>query len=100
VALSKAGHDLIEGQAKASAAGGDVVLAKLAAVRKERGQSWAQLRRGCLDLLGLEVKHSTASVAASSRAFARKAAAETGLTFEQLPGWLDEKCLGVSGTRA
>jgi hypothetical protein len=47
------------------------------------GRSWKNLRRGCLDLLGRDVKHSTSSVGKESRIFAKRVCRETGLKPEQ-----------------
>jgi hypothetical protein len=49
------------------------------ALRSIKGHSsWPMLRRACLEYLGHSVRHSTPQVAASSRAFARKAFKATG----------------------
>jgi hypothetical protein len=91
IPLSKDGHDQLEGQAGSHET--DSLHAKILAVRNRSNRSWAHLRKGCLDLLGKEAKHSTTSVAASSRAFVRKVSKETGLTYEQILAWLDENKL-------
>lgn len=92
--LSKSGHARIEGQDSAN--DDDPRVAALQRVRNEGNRSWAMLRRGCLDLLGLAVTHSTPKVAASSKTFARKAAEASGMSFEQIIEWLDGRGLGVA----
>jgi hypothetical protein len=87
ILLSKEGHDRLEGQVRSGDEDG--ISAKIRPIRERMSQSWRNLRKGCLDLLGREVSHSTPSVAASSKSFARKAAQETGLTSEQILAWLD-----------
>jgi hypothetical protein len=86
--LSKEGHDRIERQT--SPTKGDGVMATLLKLRREGNQSWIQLRRGCLDLLGRDVAHSTKNVKANSRAFAKKAMKATNLNCDQLLDWLDQ----------
>ena len=65
------------------------------AMKRKTKRSWLQLRRGCQDLLGKNPNHSTYMVGASSRAFARKASAETGLSCELILKWLDASGLGA-----
>lgn len=91
VLLSKAGHARIEGQDASNE--DDPRSAALIALRTERNRSWALLRRGCLDLLGRNVTHSTASSASSARSFARAAAERTGMSFDDMLSWLDERGL-------
>jgi hypothetical protein len=91
VPLSKRGHELVESQAPAR--NDSSVRSRLLALRKQGNRSWVCLRRGCLDLLGRTVAHSTPKVAASSRSFARKASATTGLSYEQLLTWLNDQRL-------
>ncbi len=93
IALSKRGHDRLEGQVKT--AKGDSLRAKILAIRKQTNRSWAHLRKGCLDLFGREAKHSTPNVADSSRSFGRKVSKETGLPNEQILAWLDENNFGL-----
>lgn len=90
--LSKTGHARIEGQGSTDDA--EPRVAAILTVRSEGNRSWAMLRRGCLDLLGREVTHSTPKVAASSRTFAKKAASASRMTLEEILGWLDERSLG------
>jgi hypothetical protein len=87
VALSKKGHDRLEGWGHSP--GADAVRPKIMAIKRQANHSWVHLRNGCLDLLGRDVTHSTASVAASSKSFVRKVSRETGLTPEQILAWLD-----------
>jgi hypothetical protein len=60
--------------------------------RKHR--SHVNLRRGCLDLMGVSVVHGTPKVGASSRAFARRVSEATGLTFAAIVSLLDQHSLG------
>jgi hypothetical protein len=91
--LSKAGHTRIEGQDSTDAV--DPRVTALQRVRSEGNRSWAMLRRGCLDLLGRPVTHSTPNVAASSKTFARKAAEASQMSFEEIIEWMDGRELGV-----
>ncbi len=50
ILLSKTGHSSIEGQL--SSMSDDPFERAVLSIRRERNGSWAQLRRGCLDLLG------------------------------------------------
>lgn len=91
--LSQEAHDQIEGQVSTSR--GDSTRSVLLKLKRQANRSWVHLRRGCLDLLGEPVEHSTPSVAASSRTFARKAAAATGMSYQELVSWLDDSGLGA-----
>jgi len=91
VLLSKAGHARIEGQAAATE--DDPRVAAIIAVRAEGNRSWAMLRRGCLDLLGRDVTQSTDKVRASSKTFARKAVERSGMTYDEILAWLEERGL-------
>lgn len=93
IPLSRDGHALLEGQVSGLQSGDAQTQEQLKALRAKSGQSWLQLQRGCLDLLGQEVSHSTPSVKGSARAFARKAAKETGLSYQQLLNHLQERGL-------
>lgn len=92
--LSKAGHARIEGQDSTNDE--DPRVAAIQGIRNEGNRSWAMLRRGCLDLLGRAVTHSTPKVAASSRTFARKAAEASSMSFDEIIEWLDGRGLGSS----
>jgi len=92
IPLSKEGHKRLEGQVRSPPE--DSTRAKILAIRKRMNQSWRNLRRGCLDILGRVTSHSTSSVGASSRSFVRKVSRETGLTAEQILEWLDTNSLG------
>lgn len=59
------------------------------AMKRKTKRSWLQLRRGCQDLLGQSPSHSTFMVGASSRAFARKASEEIGVSYEAILKWID-----------
>lgn len=87
--LSSKGHDQIEGQI--SSAANDPIGQALFALRSQRNGSWAQLRRGCLDLMGQPVPWPSKASVNSARSFARKAAATTGLSYKKIIQWLDEK---------
>ncbi|MEO8217308.1 MAG: hypothetical protein ABI718_09505 [Acidobacteriota bacterium] len=91
VLLSKVGHARIEGQSAATE--NDPRVAAIVAFRSEGNRSWAMLRRGCLDLLGREVSHSTPKGAASSKTFARRASQRSGMTFEEILTWLGDRGL-------
>jgi hypothetical protein len=81
IPLSKRGHNLIENQL--SSEGDDPIRQALSKLRREGHRSWAQLRRGCLDLIGSS-KHG----AANDRTFARKAVTATNLDYEEILEWL------------
>lgn len=89
VVMSKKGHDRLEGQSALPE--GDETWLKIKAIKRESNRSWVHLRKGCLDILGMEVTHSTTSVGASSKSFVRKVAKETGLSPRQILAWLDAK---------
>jgi hypothetical protein len=93
IPLSAAAHDQLEGQV--STPRDDSTRSVLLELKRQGNRSWVHLRRGCLDLLGEPVEHSTASVAASSKTFARKAAMATGMSYRELVSWLDDSGLGV-----
>lgn len=93
IPVSKAAHAQIEGQA--STPQDNSARSVLLALKRQGNRSWVHLRRGCLDLLGEAVEHSTPNVASSSRTFARAAAAATGMTYRELITWLDESDLGT-----
>jgi hypothetical protein len=88
IPLSKQGHAALEKQGPS--AGGDSIRSKLFAIKRQSNRSWVHLRRGCLDLLGQNVNHSTPKVGASSRAFAKKASLLTELGYQELLALLDE----------
>jgi hypothetical protein len=92
VPLTKRAHACLEGQSEG--AGGDGTREVLLGLKRAGNRSWVHLRRGCQDLLGRTVQHSTSKVAASSRTLARQAAQRTGMSFEELLEWLDRNRLG------
>jgi hypothetical protein len=94
VPLCHKAHDEIEKQQAKADASSDPNFPTISNIRAERKNSWRNLRRGCLDLLGREVKHSTPAVGAGARAFARKVSKATGLSFEQIIDFLDSNDLG------
>ncbi|KLK90995.1 hypothetical protein AA309_22720 [Microvirga vignae] len=63
----------------------------LKALKKTTHSSWTMLSKGLRDLAGLPVEHSTENVANSSRSFARRAVAATGLSAEELLDLLAKK---------
>ncbi|MBN9680799.1 MULTISPECIES: hypothetical protein [unclassified Corallococcus] len=93
IPVSKDGHDQIEEQV--SSPHDDSVGSALRELRRQSNRSWVHLRRGCLDLLNEPVEHSTPSVAASSKAFARNAARVTGMSYQEIISWLDDAGLGA-----
>ncbi len=92
ILLSKKVHDGIEGQV--ATVRDDPIGRALYKLRSERNHSWAQLRRGCLDLLGKPVPWPSKASAAGARAFAKKSASVTGRGYEQILEWLDSNHLG------
>ena len=64
-------------------------------IKRATKRSWLQLRRGCHELKGNEVDHTTFMVGASSRSVARKVSNETGLTYARIISWLDANSLGT-----
>lgn len=91
IPVSKAGHAQLEQQDSGS--GEDPYRLPLGELKREGNRSWVMLRRGCRLLLREPVRGCTTAVAASSRTFARKAAAKTGLRFQNILGWLDKNGL-------
>lgn len=89
--VSKAGHNRIEGQERVRAT--DPIERKLVELRRKSNLSWAHLRRGCLDLLGIPVFSSSKAMASSARSYARKASTVTHLGYQELLEWLDERGL-------
>jgi hypothetical protein len=77
-------HDQIEQQQPKIDSSMNPNLVLMSKIRKERNNSWKNLQRGCLDLLGEKVNHSTASVGAGSRSFARKVSQATGLNLREI----------------
>jgi hypothetical protein len=95
IPLCHEAHDAIEKQQSKADASSDPNFLRISNIRRESNNSWRNLRKGCLDLLGNKVKHSTPAVGAGARAFARKVANTTGLTFEQIVEFLDSHDLGT-----
>ncbi|QSQ26111.1 hypothetical protein JY651_14785 [Pyxidicoccus parkwayensis] len=93
IPVSKNGHDQIEGQV--STPHDDSASSMLRELKRQMNRSWVHLRQGCLDHLGEPVEHSTPSVAATSRSFAKKAANATGMSYRELLSWLDDSDLGA-----
>lgn len=93
IPLSKEGHASIEGQL--SFVGDDPIGQALLPLRREMNRSWANLRRGCMDLLGRPVPWPSKASAAGARAFARRAATAAAVGYEQIFEWMDNKGLGA-----
>jgi hypothetical protein len=91
VPLSKRGHDMIEGQI--SSDGDDPIGHALSKLRREGNRSWAQLRRGCLDLIGQPEPGASKRGAANDRTFARNAVTATNLSYQEILERLDENGL-------
>lgn len=91
ILISKKGHASIEGQL--SSTSDDPFEQAVLAIRRERNGSWAQLRRGCLDLLGTPTSSTTRASTANARAFARKVSKSTSVTYAEILAWLDQKNL-------
>jgi hypothetical protein len=72
---------------------------KVLQIKLRVSSSWRYLRRGCLDLLGQDARHSTLTVGAHSRKFARRVCRETGMRPEEILAWLDGEGLGRGGDR-
>ena len=86
IPLSKHGHALIERQL--SSDGDDPIERALSGLRRKGNRSWAQLRRGCLDLIGQPEPESSKRGAANDRAFAKKLPLPpTSVTKKSLSGW-------------
>lgn len=91
ILISKKGHASIEGQH--SNRSDDPFEQTVIAIRRQRNGSWAQLRRGCLDLLGTPDSSTTKASTANARSFARKVSKLTNVTYAQILAWLDQKNL-------
>ena len=91
IPLSKHGHGLIEGQI--SSEGDDPIGQALSKLRRVGNRSWAQLRSGCLDLIGQPEPGPVKRGAANDRAFARKAAVDANVNYQEILEWLDENGL-------
>lgn len=91
IALSKRGHASIDGQV--ATVGRDRIGRAIIATRGEGNRSWAQLRRGCLDLLGKPVPWPSKASAAGARAFARKTSTAAKVGYVEILTWLDENGL-------
>lgn len=93
IPLSKRGHSMIEGQvtveANGTAAGEDAgpepEWTKLRQIRKERNQSWVQLREGLA-----AVKTGSMTCRANAKSFANKVIRELGLQPEEILALMDE----------
>lgn len=90
IPLSKAGHNRIEFATQDADDPSEKVLRE---IKREGNRSWIMLRRGCLALLGEEIDDVTNPILASSKTFARKASKATGMDFQQLIEWLEDRNL-------
>jgi hypothetical protein len=97
IPVSKIAHAILEGQDSSSSerSGADQPATILREIKKQGNRSWVMLRRGCMDLLGFQSSHSTQQVGATSRSFAREAAAKSGWNYQKILDWLDRNQLGV-----
>ncbi|MEX2170897.1 MAG: hypothetical protein WD851_16385 [Pirellulales bacterium] len=91
IPLSKIGHASIEGQLLSMA--DDPIGQVLLDLRREGNRSWAQLRRGCLDLLGRPEPWPSKASANGARTFAKTAVSRTKVGPEQILQWMDRKAL-------
>lgn len=92
IPLSLEGHRQVE---ESNAETSDVPLMRdLRELKAERTWSWKMLRDGCMSQLGEDIKSRSKNSLGTSRTFAKKAQARTGLSFEQLLQSLDENGLG------
>lgn len=91
ILLSKKGHSAIEGQQ--ASLGDDPIGKALWTLRREKSWSWAQLRRGCLDLLGKPVPWPSKASAAGARTIAKKASTNARVGYKQILEWLDNNGL-------
>lgn len=102
IPISKAAHSKIEGQEKELfpkiekqelLKNADSAETILRSIKGKGHHSWVQLRLGCLALSGNPVTHKSPGILSTSKTFARKAAAETGMDYGQLIEWLDARKL-------
>jgi hypothetical protein len=91
-AVVSQGSDGVNGSTHAAS-----VLEQIKAIRERMNRSWINLRRGCLDQMGVGVPHGTPTVGASSRTFAKKAHEATGLSYAAIVALLDQHSLGLEG---
>jgi len=95
IPLCHEAHDRIEQQGATKGGLADPNLTIISEIRRKNNNSWRNLHRGCLELTGNTVSHSTPAVGAGARAFARKASSTTGLTFQQILELMDLHDLGT-----
>jgi hypothetical protein len=70
-------------------------LAQIKAIKERSNRSYSNLRKGCLDHMGVSVVHGTPKVRASSRSFAKKAAEMTGLSYAAIVTLMNDNHLGL-----
>jgi hypothetical protein len=116
IPLSSKGHQTLEGQTaypgtnengsvrNQSGASGVIgstdaasisVIAQIKAIKERSNRSYSNLRKGCLDHMGVSVVHGTPMVRASSRSFAKKASETTGLSYVAIIALMDDNHLGL-----
>ena len=71
-----------------------IALALIKEIKERSNRSYSNLRKGCLDQMGLSVVHGTPKVRASSRSFAKKASEKTGLSYSGIIALMDQYQLG------
>jgi hypothetical protein len=96
VPLCHDAHDRIEQQGTTEDDSSDSNFSVISKIRRQNNNSWKSLRKGCLDLMGEQVKHSTSAVRAGALSFARKSSNATGLTFGEIIDLLDTYSLGLN----
>ena len=69
-------------------------LEKIKAIKERMNRSYSNLRKGCLDQMGISSRHGTPNVRASSRAFAKSSEA-TDLNYAEIVALLDEHSLDL-----
>lgn len=98
IPLSKTGHALLERQSKGESGADDdradgsdsaEVVNALKNVIRVENKSWVHLRRGCHDLLGRAVTHSSKGMQSSARSLAKKAINTTGKSADEILAVLD-----------
>ncbi len=96
IPLSKDAHSRIENQIPKHSQIPDKNFEIISRIRSENRNSWKNLRRGCQELAGEPVNHSTKAVGNGARSFARKVQKETGLDFLEILEILNSRDLGIT----
>ena len=92
IPLSKEAHSVIERQGS-SADDPDEVMEIVYPIKREGNRSWVMLKLGCELLLGIAETSKSKNVQSSSKTFARKVRAATGLDFNQILAWVEKNAL-------